>query len=176
MLTAFQAVAGLLILVALPGPADACSCRSPDVSEKTSVSREFKQAHAVFLGYVQAETRQLTWQEGELTGDAAEIATAIGATDSKSRYVRVRVLKVWKGDLREDTWIDVFADDFGGGGCGYHAELDTAYIVFSHPENSYAISSCSNSGAISWTSHYIPWLEKLAKKERKRKRKEAARD
>ena len=57
---------------------------------------------------------ELTRKEArQLVNEQKKIRAQIGV--ERERLVRVRVLQVWKGDLQRDSWIEMFADDMGGG-------------------------------------------------------------
>lgn len=156
------AIVAVLGVAASPGATNACSCIVPPGSEKSQVTREFNQANAVFIGYVHSESVRTVADNPNYSDEQKQMRVQIGV--ERERLVRVRVLQVWKGDLKRDSWIEMFADDMGGGGCGYPAEVDTAYIIFSHPQDSYAMSSCSNSGRVDVTSRFIALLDRLSKK------------
>jgi hypothetical protein len=112
-----KAVIGVALLwFGLPVASIACSCVVPPGSEKTQVTREFNEANAVFLGYVHSEIVRTVADNPNYSDEEKEMRAKIGV--ERERLVRVRVLQVWKGDLRKDSWIEMLADDGGGSGCG----------------------------------------------------------
>lgn len=151
-----------LVLFVFPAAANACSCIVAAGSEKSHVTREFNEAEAVFLGYVHSEIVREVADNPSYSEETRKLRRQFGI--QRERFVRVRVLQVWKGELKADSWIEMHADDGGGVGCGYSAKVDSAYIVFSHATDSYAMISCSNSGRVDVTLRMIPLLDKLAKK------------
>ena len=154
-----------LVGAALPVVADACSCVVPPGSEKSHVTREFNESHAVFLGYVHAEHVRVVADNPNYSDEQKARRIQMGV--ERERFVRVHVLQVWKGDLEVGAWIDMLADDGGGSGCGHAAAVHTAYIVFSYPEDVYAMSSCSNSGRVDVQSHLITLLNRLSRRSRR---------
>ena len=133
-------LAATLLSLALAAPAFACSCVYPAGSRSDHVRREFNQSTNVFSAYVVSEYRS-------------------ESPDSR-RMVRLRVLQVWKGELKPNSWLDLESDGASGLGCGLEVELDSAILAYTSDN---ALASCSMTGALDKSTQDIPLLNRLAR-------------
>jgi hypothetical protein len=143
----FKAVVTAVLLVAT-SPALACSCVYPAGSQSDHVRREYREAEAVFSGYV--HSIHYSDVDGRPT-----------------RMAKLRVLQVWKGDLQPNTWIDVISDDeVGLVGCSYATESDRALMIYAAGRRPYALASCSLTGPLEGATRDIPLLNRLSGRQR----------
>lgn len=136
----------LLLLMLTPGAAGAMSCVATG-TELERVRQSFDGASAVFSAYVEEI------YVGRLYGR------------DNVRMAKLRVLQVWKGELRPGDLVSSGADDdtefmSGGMPLEQHSAV-LAYVTGSQP---YTLGSCSRSTSLEAGTRDIPLLKRLSRK------------
>jgi len=130
----------------VPSTASALSC-VVTLGERESVRQSFSSATAVFSAYVE------------------EIYFGHMYGRDNVRMAKLRVLQVWKGDLRPGDVVTSGADDtteFMSGGMA--PEQRSAVLAYVYSDQPYTLGSCSRSAPLEVGTRDIPLLNKLSKK------------
>jgi hypothetical protein len=136
----------LLLTSFVPRTASALSC-VVTVGEREHVRQSFAGASAVFSAYVE----EIYF--GQLYGR------------NNVRMARLRVLQVWKGDLRPGDLVTSGADEtteFMSGGMA--PEQRSAVLAYVHGNQPYTLGSCTRSAPLEAGTRDITLLNKLSKK------------
>jgi hypothetical protein len=152
----------LLISLARPTSARACSCRGPGLP-----AQAFREAHAVFTGRV----IRIVDEYVPIYSTLDRILTAIGEQPyfwvQAGRYVGYRIyLRVnhsWKGVEKTTVVVDT---GYGKGDCGYPFAVSNDYLVYASypygiPENYWVTSICSRNSEISAAATDLKYLNDL---------------
>lgn len=145
MLRLFIAVPLFFVLL-VPNTARALSCVAP-VGEREHIRQSFEDASAVFSAYVE------------------EIYFGRMYGRDGVRMAKLRVLQVWKGDLRPGDVVSSGADDtteFMSGGMS--PEQRSAVLAYVNGNQPYTLGSCGRSASLEAGTRDIPLLNKLSKK------------
>lgn len=135
-----------LILIAVSGRTEACSCRVEGGAEDVQIQREFEQAVAVF-------TARITSIEQNPQSDSSQYIL------EDADFV---VLEVLKGDVRPGQRIEV-RSHLGPGPCGRSAQNDPVWLedetgpvaiskewlIYGHEQEPYELSLCDRSMPLS---------------------------
>ena len=135
-----------LFLTMVPRTSSALSC-VVTVGEREHVRQSFAGASAVFSAYVE------------------EIYFGKMYGRDNVRMARLRVLQVWKGDLRPGDLITSGADDtteFMSGGMA--PDQHSVVLAYVHGDQPYTLGSCSRSASLEAGTRDIPLLTDLSKK------------
>jgi hypothetical protein len=139
-------LAVFLMLTIVPRTASALSC-VVTVGEREHVRQSFASASAVFSAYVE------------------EIYVGKMYGRDNVRMAKLRVLQVWKGDLRPGDLVTSGADDtteFMSGGMALLQH--SAVLAYVQGEQPYTLSACSRSASLEAGTRDIPLLNDLSKK------------
>ncbi|MBD9470670.1 hypothetical protein [Pseudoxanthomonas sp. PXM01] len=134
-----RALATIALWLALASPALACTCILPNGTRSDHVRHGYRNAESVFSAYV----------------ESVHFTTASGQTQ---RIAKLRVLQVWKGAFKPDSWVE-FVSDEDTGMCGLPVEPDTAILAYTTGN---VLVSCSMTGPLHEATQDIPLLNKLA--------------
>ena len=151
----------VILFFSATSQAFSCSCISDAESVADEIRSNYSDATAVFLGYVYSEIYYGREQKPH-PNEAMLLEAGIKASYPR-RFVRVRVLDVWKGSLERNEWVDVLTGD-GGGDCSWPIQPGGTFILYSYADTGYSIKGCSNGGSIEYTFSHMPLLDRLAKK------------
>lgn len=136
----------LTVILLLASPAAlACSCVYPQGTQSENVRCEFNESDAVFSAYVKDV-------------DTSEVSGQF------KRTAKLRILQVWKGDLKPDSWLEITTeDDRSVSGCNYSTEQDQALMIYLRgKQQPYRIDSCSLTGSLNQATDDIPLLNELS--------------
>ncbi len=136
----------LFLALLIPCSASAMSC-VVSVGEREHVHQSFNSASAVFSAYVE------------------EIYFGHMYGRDNARMAKLRVLQVWKGDLRSGDLVVSGADETTGFMSGGMApELHSGVLAYVQGSQPYTLGSCGRSASLEAGTRDIPILNKLSKK------------